>query len=207
LMFRNNYSLENTHAGGVLEISIDGGPFQDILAGGGSFGQGGYNGTISNCCGNPLAGRQAWTGTSGGFITTQVGVPQGHTIILRWRMGSDSSNTSGPGWRIDTVQMICERPTPTSTPTATPPTPTPTVTPPSPTPTATPPSPTPTATATFTPTPTPTATHTPIATATATPTNTPSATPTATPTPTARPTPTVRPNPTPRTRPTSPPRP
>ena len=121
LNFRNNYALENAFDGGVLEISIDGGAFQDILAGGGSFLQGGYNGTISTCCGNPLAGRQAWTGSSnGGFITTTVGmsVGRGHTIVLRWRMGSDSS-TSGQGWRIDTVQMICERPTPTSTPTAT----------------------------------------------------------------------------------------
>jgi hypothetical protein len=43
----------------------------------------------------------------------------GHTIVLRWRMASDSSN-SGEGWRIDTVQMICERPTPTATATTTP---------------------------------------------------------------------------------------
>ena len=117
LTFRNNYALQNAFDGGVLEISIDGGAFQDILAAGGSFLQGGYNGTISTCCGNPLAGRQAWTGSSGGFITTSVGMPSGHTCVLRWRMGSDSS-TSDQGWRIDTVQMICERPTPTSTPTA-----------------------------------------------------------------------------------------
>src|SRR5439155_14807215 len=89
LNFRNNYALQNTFDGGVLEISIDGGAFQDILAAGGSFLQGGYNGTISTCCGNPLAGRQAWTGSSGGFITTTVdmSVGRGHTIVLRWRMG------------------------------------------------------------------------------------------------------------------------
>jgi hypothetical protein len=123
LMFRNNYSLEVSRDGGVLEISIDGGPFQDILAAGGSFVAGGYNGTISTCCGNPLTGRQAWTGSSGGFITTAVdmNLGRGHTIVLRWRMGSDSSNI-GDGWRIDTVQMICEgpSPSPTSTPTLTP---------------------------------------------------------------------------------------
>jgi len=121
LMFRNNYALQTSFDGGVLEISIDGGAFQDIIAAGGSFLQGGYNGTISNCCGNPLAGRQAWTGSSGGFITTAVDLDSfgGHTIVLRWRMGSDS-NFAGQGWRIDSVQMICERPTPTSTPTVTP---------------------------------------------------------------------------------------
>ena len=96
-MFRNNYSLEASRDGGVLEVSIDGAPFQDILAAGGFFGQGGYNGTISACCGNPLAGRNAWTGSSGGFIQTTLALPfSGHTIVLRWRMGSDSSG-SGQG--------------------------------------------------------------------------------------------------------------
>jgi N-acetylneuraminic acid mutarotase len=195
LMFRNNYSLEAGRDGGVLEVSIDGGPFQDILAAGGSFGQGGYNGMISACCGNPLAGRNAWTGSSGGFIQTTVGGPfQGHTIVLRWRMGSDSG-TSGQGWRIDTVQMICERPTPTATPafTATP------------TPTATATS-TPTASSTATPTATATSTLTPLPTPSPTPSEpsvTPSPTPTTTPTPTAAPrvTPTPRPRPTPAPRP------
>jgi len=44
----------------------------------------------------------------------------GQTIVLRWRMASNSSN-SGESWRIDTVQIICERPTPTATATTTPP--------------------------------------------------------------------------------------
>jgi len=168
LMFRNNYALQNTFDGGVLEISFDGGPFQDIVAAGGSFLQGGYNGTISTCCGNPLAGRQAWTGSSGGFITTAVEGPfQGHTIVLRWRMGSDSG-TSGQGWRIDTVQMICERPTPTATATFT----------------ATP-------TVTSTPTSTPTASTTATPTASATPRVTPA--PRIVPTPRPRPTPPPRP--------------
>ena len=179
LTFRNNYGLQNTFDGGVLEVSIDGGPFQDILAAGGFFGQGGYNGTISACCGNPLAGRNAWTGSSGGFIETDVGLPQGHTIVLRWRMGTDSS-VSGQGWRIDTVQIVCERPTPTATPTA-----------------AT----TATATATATPSQTATPTVTPAATATATPTPTLTATATSTPTSTPRVAPTPRPRPTPPPRP------
>jgi hypothetical protein len=174
LMFRNNYSLEDTRDGGVLEISIDGGPFQDILAAGGSFLQAGYNGTISNCCGNPLAGRQAWTGSSDGFVTTAVDMVgfQGHNIVLRWRMGSDS-NFNGQGWRIDSVQMICERPTPISTPTATP-----------------------TTTATATPTVTPGVTPTPSDCPGGC---TPSPTPTTTPAP--RVTPTPRPHPTPAPRP------
>jgi hypothetical protein len=178
LTFHHNYAFENGFDGGVLEISLDGGPFQDAAA---FIFQGGYNGTISTCCGNPLAGRQAWTGSSGGFITTSVGLPQDHTIVLRWRTGSDNGG-SGQGWRIDTAQTFCERPTPTSTPTATSP------------------SPTPTPTATFSPSPTTTATFT------ATPTATITVSPSPTPTPSET-IPPVRTTPTPRIRPTPPPRP
>jgi hypothetical protein len=176
LMFRHNYAFEEGFDGGVLEISIDGGAFQDAAP---FIGQGGYNGTISTCCGNPLAGRQAWTGSSGGFVTTQVQLPSNHTIALRWRMGSDNGG-SGQGWRIDTIQGFCEGPTPTWTPTATA----------SQTPTAT-------FTATITATATATATATPTTTATATVT----ATATPTPTATARPAPAPRPRPTPAPRP------
>jgi hypothetical protein len=180
LHFSNNYALQDGFDGGVLEISVDAGPFQDILTAGGSFSRGGYNGTISSCCGNPLAGRQAWTGNSGGFIDTDVDLTGfgGHTIAFRWRMGSDSS-ASGQGWRIDTVQMICERPTPTATATAS--------ATGSPTPTA---SPTPSEPST-TPSPTPSATFTPTSTPTTTPPPTPS--PRVTPTPRLRPTPAPRP--------------
>jgi hypothetical protein len=192
--FRHNYAFENGFDGGVLEISIDGGAFQDAAV---FILQGGYNGTISTCCGNPLAGRQAWTGSSGGFIPTSVILPSNHTSALRWRMGSDNGG-SGQGWRIDSLQTVCEGPTPTSTPTVTV-------------------SPTPTATATFTPNTTPTATHSPTATATTTstptvtatvtPTVTVTVTPTATATATERPSPTPRPSVTPRPRPTPTPRP
>jgi hypothetical protein len=101
ITFRNNFNLQDGFNGGVLEMSTDGGStFQDILTLG-TFVTGGYNGTISMCCGNPLAGRQAWTGNSGGFITTTLNLPVswGPSMTLGWRMGSDSS-VSGEGWRI-----------------------------------------------------------------------------------------------------------
>ena len=117
ISFRNNFNLQDGFDGGVLEISFDEGlTFQDILAAGGAFVSGGYNGTISSCCGNPLADRQAWTGNSGGFITTTVNLPYSSLpIMLRWRMGSDSS-ISGEGWRIDTVVITlpCPSPPPTA---------------------------------------------------------------------------------------------
>ena len=135
ITFRNNYNFQDRFDGGVLEISTDGGnTFVDILAVG-TFVTGGYTGTISTCCGNPLGGRQAWTGNSSGFTTTTVNleVTWGPNMVLRWRMGSDSS-VSGEGWRIDTVLITqCHKlipPTPRPSPAPRPrPTPAPRPTP------------------------------------------------------------------------------
>jgi len=197
LTFRQNFNFEASNMnsnlgfdGGVLELSTDGGnTFQDVLAAGGNFVIGGYNRIISTDRGSPIAGRQAWSGNSAGFITTVVNLPAFQTDgTLRWRMATDTSG-SDEGWRVDTVNLIwCRGMGPPCTPT----------------PTA-PPSATPTLTPAVTPTTTPSATAT--ATSTATATTTPTATPSATPTATARPTPTARPNLTPRPRPTPPPRP
>ena len=181
MSFRNNFDLQNTFDGGVLEVSspnIAGGAFTDITNAsvGGSFVTGGYTAAISAAQGNPLAGRMAWSGNSGGYINTVVNLGatvSGQTIKLRFRMGTDSA-VAAPGWRIDTILITagpCPSPTPTPSPTLTPATPTPSPGTPTPSPT---PSPTPT-----TPTPTPTTTPTP--------TLTPSPTPTATPTPSPAP--------------------
>ena len=114
LTFRHNFNLEASSEdpnlgfdGGVLEISTDGGnTFQDILAAGGSFVMGGYNRTISTVRGSPIAGRQAWSGNSEGFITTVVNLPFifAGDSRLRWRMASDTSGSS-EGWRVDTVNI------------------------------------------------------------------------------------------------------
>jgi hypothetical protein len=115
LSFRNAFNVENGFDGGVLEISINGGPFQDILAAGGSFVSGGYNGTMSAGTDNPLSGRNGWTGLSGGttatpaYITTVVNLPAsatGQNIQLKWRMGSDeiiAAAGTQPGQRIDNI--------------------------------------------------------------------------------------------------------
>ena len=114
--FRNSYNFErdtgNFYDGGVLEVSspnINGGAFTDITnaAVGGNFVSGGYDGIISNCCGNPLAGRMAWSGDSGGYINTVANLGPnvvGQTIKLRFRMGSDSS-VNMPGWFVDGVAV------------------------------------------------------------------------------------------------------
>jgi len=43
LHFSNNYALENTFDGGVLEIKIGTNAFADIVTAGGTFSSGGYN--------------------------------------------------------------------------------------------------------------------------------------------------------------------
>lgn len=124
LTFRNNYNLEASTAptgfdGGVLEIKIGAGAFTDILSAGGSFVTGGYNRTISSSYSNPLAGRQAWSSTSGGYTNTVVNLPAsaaGQSIQLKWRCGTDSSATA-TGWRVDSISlstlMCCEDSRPT----------------------------------------------------------------------------------------------
>jgi hypothetical protein len=139
LTFQQNFNLEASDVdpnlgfdGGVLEMSTDGGnTFQDIRSAGGSFLMGGYNRTISTDRGSPIAGREAWSGNSMGFITTVVNLPniqKPFSGILRWRMASDTSG-SGEGWRVDTVNITWCRgqgppcspsPTPTATPRVTP---------------------------------------------------------------------------------------
>ena len=55
--FKNLYNMESGFDGMVLEISINGGAFSDIIAAGGTFVLGGYNATISTAFGSPIAGR------------------------------------------------------------------------------------------------------------------------------------------------------
>src|SRR6185436_17615521 len=93
LSFRNNYNLESSFDGGVLEISIDNAAFADIITAGGSFVTGGYNQTMSTSFSSPIGGRQAWSANSGGYITTTVNLPAsaaGKNIRLRWRLGTDN---------------------------------------------------------------------------------------------------------------------
>jgi hypothetical protein len=107
LSFKNNYNTESTFDGMVLEISINGGAYADILAAGGSFAAGGYNATISSSFGSPIAGRMAWSGNSGGYITSTANLPaaaSGQNIQLKWRMASDSS-VSVVGVRIDDITI------------------------------------------------------------------------------------------------------
>ena len=107
--FRNSYNTEDGWDGGALEISIGAGAFQDIITAGGSFIENGYNGTLGAGVNNPLASRAAWTGNSGGYITSRVRLPAaaaGQNVRLRWRFGADDNTApAGGGWNVDTVTV------------------------------------------------------------------------------------------------------
>ncbi|MGI8787423.1 MAG: M36 family metallopeptidase, partial [Pyrinomonadaceae bacterium] len=108
LQFQNGYDTESGYDGTVLEIQIgSGGVFQDILAAGGSFVIGGYNGVLASNAGHALAGRQAWTGDSVNYINTIVNLPasaNGQTVAFRLRTASDES-VGSLGTFVDNVQL------------------------------------------------------------------------------------------------------
>jgi uncharacterized repeat protein (TIGR01451 family) len=114
LTFWQDYVMESHHStyydGGVLDIAIGSGSFNDIISSGGSFVTGGYKGTLDS--GNPLAGRQAWGGSSKGWITTTVTLPAaaaGQNVQLRWGCATDDGNyylgSGWSGWAVDTISL------------------------------------------------------------------------------------------------------
>jgi hypothetical protein len=112
LSFRHSYISEFNWDGGVLEISVNGGAFVDILDAGGRFETGGYTFALMRTAdGNTsvLQARAAWTGNSGGFITTIVDLPAsaaGQNVQLRFRAAADSADTvANAHWRIDSLTI------------------------------------------------------------------------------------------------------
>ncbi|MDC8015046.1 S8 family serine peptidase [Tahibacter soli] len=136
LTFRHRLTTEANFDGGVLEISVDGGAFQDIVAAGGTFAAGGYGTTLSNdasCVAtpNPLAGRASWNGTIAAYTTVTAVLPAstgGHNVAFRWRHGSDCSSTpANSGWWVDSIALdtgsgisVTKAFAPTNTPTGSP---------------------------------------------------------------------------------------
>ncbi len=118
IKFKNRYNLENTFDGTVLEYTTNGGTtWTDVITGGGSFASGGYTGAISTGFSSPIGGRQAWSGSSGGYVDTAVNLPaslNGQSVRFRWLTASDSSAVASgtPGQWIDDVQvtgaLICQ---------------------------------------------------------------------------------------------------
>ena len=119
MTFRNSFNTEHDPPptevfwdGGVLEVSspnINGGTFTDVTdpTVRGSIPTGGYTGEISGAANNPLAGRMAWSGNSGGYIDTVINMGPnlaGQTVTFRFRMGTDEA-VAAPGVHIDNFSI------------------------------------------------------------------------------------------------------
>jgi Zn-dependent metalloprotease len=90
--------------GGVVEYSTNGGATWNDA--GPLIGEGGYDGTLDTGFGNPLAGRQAFTGDSAGYGSTRLnlGSLAGQSVRFRFRMGIDES-VGDLGWFIDDIRV------------------------------------------------------------------------------------------------------
>jgi hypothetical protein len=111
ITFRNNFNTEHDAPpaevfwdGYAMEVSTDGGAtYNDIFDSGATCVSGCYTGEIDGTANNPLAGRQAWSGDSGGYINSVINLPasmNGQTIKLRFRMGTDEA-VAAPGVHVD----------------------------------------------------------------------------------------------------------
>jgi len=115
LSFRQSFNLEDEYDGGVLQIKIGSGGFEDIVTAGGRFFTGGYVEQLSEpgdgSCKGPLFDQNAWSGASDGFMTTTVNLPssaEGKAIQLRWICGTDCTNeflVGIGGWWIDSITI------------------------------------------------------------------------------------------------------
>lgn len=115
LEFFQWFQTEDAIDGGVLEYSTNSGAqWQDILDGDGSsipvnpgrFLAYGYTATL-NPSDNLLAGRSAFTGTSMGWLETQVDLNdfKGVAARFRWRM-TGNSVIGDVGWYLDDIRLL-----------------------------------------------------------------------------------------------------
>jgi Zn-dependent metalloprotease len=108
LRFDHSFDMEGEseayYDGGIVEYSTDNGStWYDAIGLPGPT-VNGYTGTLESMYGNPLAGRQAFSGTSPGYETTRINLSSlsGNSVKLRFRIGSDNAGPSY-GWFIDDI--------------------------------------------------------------------------------------------------------
>ena len=107
LRFEHSVDIEEGWDGGVIEYSINNGT--TWIDAGSLISENGYFGVLSTSS-NPLGGRDAYTGSSTGYIGSRLTLNSlsGDTVKFRFRMGSDST-VGAYGWDIDKVQLYnCE---------------------------------------------------------------------------------------------------
>lgn len=116
LHFAHAYDFEyyyigdpNWYDGGVLEYGVTGEGWKDA---GSLFDYNGYDDAIyagypgQSYQNNPLKGRQAFVGTSHGYISSRANLATlaGKNVKFRWRMGLDYVGAGG-GWWLDDVRI------------------------------------------------------------------------------------------------------
>lgn len=102
LVLKHQYNFEPAFDGGVIEYSIDDGPFVTLPLS--AFTQNGYNGTPGG-----LTNIDAWTAASPGVITsiaTIPGVTVDNEVVIRFKGGWDNGTRAGtPNWEIRSVKL------------------------------------------------------------------------------------------------------
>jgi hypothetical protein len=103
LRFDHYFDFESSYDGAVVEYTEDNGT--SWTDAGSLFVDNGYTGSISALHGNPLAGREAFTGASSGWWSSRLDLTPlaGRTVKFRFRVGTDDS-TASEGWYVDNVE-------------------------------------------------------------------------------------------------------
>jgi hypothetical protein len=101
--FSHFYNSEETWDGGVVEIKIESGDWQDA---GELFIENGYNSAIQINQTSAISGRNAFTGNSGTFNQSKMSLQDfaGETISIRFRFASDGA-AGIEGWYIDDMTL------------------------------------------------------------------------------------------------------
>ncbi len=120
LRFNQAYGFDRfngtNYDGGTLEYSVNNGTSWNDA--GSLIVANGYKGTLAGGSGNPLAGRKAFVGESGGYETTIVNLAplKGQNVLFRFRMGTDANGFDDYGWFIDDFQVYaCKNTVPPDT--------------------------------------------------------------------------------------------
>lgn len=104
--FWHAYDIENLYDGGVIEIKIDQGEWQDAVAAGGIFAVG-YDDTIVANDNQALQGRSAFTGAKLLGVNEAISFGDrlaGKTVQMRFRLSSDEF-LAEQGWWIDNIKL------------------------------------------------------------------------------------------------------
>lgn len=112
LSFRHWYDLEEKFDGAVLEYSLDGGLWEDIMVDPDVVvveGEG-YDDIINPNFESPFANRLTWTGRSGQYVSVSIDLPSEWArlpVQFRWVLATDI-NVARPGWFVDSVVFNTE---------------------------------------------------------------------------------------------------